>query len=54
MFGSTFLKGGYIKNMQKRTGIDVGYHKDNMIPNGGEGVVGKSGIDKTFTLERES
>ncbi len=42
----------HIKSMQTRTGVDIGYHKDNMIPNGGEGVVGKSGIDKTFTLER--
>jgi hypothetical protein len=42
----------HIKSMQTRTGVDIGYHKDNMIPNDSEGVVGKSGIDKTFTLER--
>ncbi len=37
---------------EKRQGADIGYHCDNIHPSDGEGCVGKSGIDKTFTLER--
>lgn len=38
--------------MQKRQGVDVGYHSANIHPADREGCVGKNGIDKTFTLEK--
>jgi hypothetical protein len=43
----------YIKSMNKLKGCDVGYH-DELEPMGGVGRVGKSGIDKTFSLEQVS
>jgi hypothetical protein len=42
----------HIAMMQKREGVDVGYHSSNIHPADREGCVGLSGIDKTFTLER--
>jgi len=35
-----------------RTGVDVGYNKDNIHPEDRDGCVGKSGIDKSFALDR--
>lgn len=42
----------HIKSMQKRIGVDAGYHSSNLHPTDGEGCVGKRGIDKNFTLEQ--
>ena len=39
-----------VKKFEKRVGCDIGYHQDNLHPESGEGRVGKSGIDKTKTL----
>ena len=39
-----------IRTINKRNGVDIGYHESNLRPSDGEGCVGKSGIDKTFTL----
>ena len=38
--------------MEKRIGVDVGYHSSNIHPADREGCVGKNGIDKSFTLEK--
>ena len=40
----------FIKSFQKRIGVDIGYTNDNLHPINKEGCVGKSGIDKNFTL----
>ena len=40
----------FIKSIKKRYGVDVGYHQSNLHPEDGEGRVGKSGIDKNYTL----
>ena len=40
----------HIMKMEKYQGIDVGYHNANLHPENGEGRVGKSGIDKNYTL----
>jgi len=37
---------------QKRIGVDIGYHGSNIHPQDGEGCIGKSGIDKSFSLEK--
>ena len=42
----------HIMLMQKRKGVDIGYHDSNVHPADGEGCVGKSGIDKLYTLEK--
>ena len=41
----------YIKRIEKRTGVDVGYGRSTIQPVDGEGCVGAYGIDKTFTFE---
>ncbi len=41
-----------IRRVEKRIGVDVGYHKSNLQPQNRDGCVGKSGIDKTYTLEQ--
>jgi len=41
----------YVKRIEKRTGVDVGYTSSNIHPLDGEGCVGASGIDKSFTFE---
>ena len=38
--------------MRKMIGVDVGYHESNIEPLNNVGRVGKSGIDKTFTLQQ--
>ena len=43
----------YAKSINKLKGCDVGYN-DDLEPLGGVGRVGKSGIDKTFSLEQVS
>ena len=41
----------HVKNIERRSGVDVGYHSSNIIPIDREGCVGTRGIDKSFTLE---
>jgi hypothetical protein len=42
----------HINTMRKMIGVDVGYHESNIEPLNNVGRVGKSGIDKTFTLQQ--
>ena len=42
----------HIRYMQRRDGVDVGWHNTNLEPLNGVGRVGKAGIDKTYTLEQ--
>ncbi len=42
----------YIKSLNKRYGVDVGWHKSNIHPKNGEGCVGKQGIDKNYNLQQ--
>ena len=42
----------HITRMQKRLGVDVGFHESNLHPANGEGRVGKCGLDKNLPLER--
>jgi hypothetical protein len=42
----------HVKIIERRTGVDVGYHSSNMHPVDGEGCVGKRGIDKSLTFEK--
>ena len=41
----------HTKNVQKRKGVDVGFHSSNLHPKTREGCVGKAGIDKSYTFE---
>lgn len=41
----------HIKFIEKRQGVDIGYHSSNIHPVDREGCVGTRGIDKTFTFE---
>ena len=41
----------YVKNIEIRKGVDVGYHDSNIEPLNREKCVGKSGIDKTLILQ---
>jgi hypothetical protein len=41
----------HIKRIEKRRGVDVGYHQSNIDPIDREGCIGVSGIDKTYTFE---
>jgi hypothetical protein len=41
----------HVKKYEKRYGADAGYHSSNMDPVNREGCVGKSGLDKTLSLE---
>ena len=41
----------YVKNIEIRKGVDVGYHDSNIEPLNRERCVGKSGIDKTLILQ---
>jgi hypothetical protein len=40
----------HIKMMQKRVGVDIGYHGSDIYPKNCEFRVGKGGLDKTLTL----
>lgn len=41
----------FIKNIERRTGVDVGFHASNINSLNREGCVGVRGIDKSYTLE---
>ena len=41
----------YIQNIERKAGVDVGYHGSVIHPIGREGCVGSRGIDKTYTFE---
>lgn len=41
----------HIKNIERRTGVDIGYHESSIHPINGEGCVGTNGINKLFTFE---
>ena len=41
----------HIKTVERRNGVDVGYHGSSITPIDREGCVGKNGIDKSFTFE---
>ena len=40
----------YVKNFQKRRGVDAGYHESPIHPVNGDLRVGKRGLDKNLTL----
>jgi len=40
----------HFKNIQKRKGVDAGYHESPIHPVNGVGRVGKGGMDKHLTL----
>jgi hypothetical protein len=40
-----------VKLIEKRNGVDIGYHSSNIHPIDREGCVGTRGIDKTYTFE---
>ena len=42
----------HIASLEKRIGADLGYHESNLRPANDEGCVGKSGLDKSLSLER--
>ena len=42
----------HITSFEKRDGADLGYHESNLRPANDEGCVGKSGLDKSLSLER--
>ena len=41
----------HITFLEKRIGADLGYHESNLRPANNEGCVGKSGLDKTLSLQ---
>jgi hypothetical protein len=41
----------HIKTIQRRTGVDIGYHNSNIHPIDREGCMGQRGIDKSYTFE---
>lgn len=41
----------HIKTIERRNGVDVGYHSSNVHPVDREGCVGTSGINKSYTFE---
>ncbi len=42
----------HISCLEKRIGVDLGYHESSLHPIDGEGRVGKRGLDKTLPLQR--
>ena len=42
----------YIKTLQRRDGVDVGYHNSNLHPVDREGCVGVNGLDKSLLLDQ--
>ena len=42
----------HIARMEKRICADLGYHESNLHPKNGEDCVGKSGLDKSLSLEK--
>ena len=41
----------HIQTIERRNGVDAGYHNSNIHPINREGCVGASGINKSFTFE---
>ena len=41
----------HINTIERRSGVDVGYHSSNIHPIDREGCVGTRGINKSFTFE---
>ena len=41
----------YIQHIERKAGVDVGYHSSAIHPIDREGCVGLRGIDKTYTFE---
>ena len=41
----------HIKNIERRVGVDIGYHSSNIYPEDEECRVGRHGIDKSYTFE---
>jgi len=41
-----------ISRLERREGVDIGYHESNLESLNRVGCVGKSGIDKKYTLEQ--
>ena len=41
----------YIRTIEKRNGVDVGYHTSVLEPLNRRGCVGKRGINKNYSLE---
>ena len=42
----------HIQKMEKRKGVDIGYHNSVIYPNDCKYCVGKRGIDKSLSLEQ--
>lgn len=42
----------HIVTMQKLIGVDVGFNNSNLHPRDREGCVGKSGLDKSLSLDK--
>lgn len=42
----------YFKKLERRKGVDIGYHNFCIHPSNKEGCVGKRGIDKNFKLDK--
>ena len=40
-----------VKNIEKRTGVDIGYNSSCLQPKNQEGCVGKNGFDKSLSLD---
>jgi hypothetical protein len=41
----------HITFLEKRIGVDLGFHESNLHPANDEGRVGKRGLDKSLSLE---
>ena len=41
----------HIKTIERRTGVDIGYHNSNIHPIDRDGCVGTSGINKSYSFE---
>ena len=42
----------HVKSLEKRCGVDVGYHESSLESLNGVGRIGKRGIDKNFSLNQ--
>ena len=42
----------FIKHIEQRTGVDIGYNNSNLHPNDREYCVGKAGINKNLSFEQ--
>ena len=41
----------HFKTIERRIGVDIGYHNSNIHPIDREGCVGTTGINKSYTFE---